>query len=226
MEYRSLNLRFTGVSPLLMHSGQMVDPLNPAIVSMKFNRAVKNVKGSENRTDKIEELAQRFEWFGGLWVNRRIGTLYAKDRGVLAEEDDVVIPANCKIVVPAHVIESCIRCGATKAKKGRDFSAAAIVTDDALFEHDGPADLMELYLDGQYMHRCSAVIGKSRVMRVRPMFPTWSFKFVVQYDPSVASESIIVTAATDAGHRVGIGDWRPGAPKGGHWGRFAVEVLK
>jgi hypothetical protein len=60
-------------------------------------------------------------------------------------------------------------------------------------------------------------------MRTRPIFNDWSATFSVCIDTEVVDLPTVKQSLEAAGRLVGIGDWRPGAPKGGSYGRFLVK---
>ncbi len=58
----------------------------------------------------------------------------------------------------------------------------------------------------------------------RPCFPKWSITFAVEYNRRVVTIEQLAGLLNAAGFGVGIGDWRPSAPKSasGNFGRFRV----
>jgi len=55
----------------------------------------------------------------------------------------------------------------------------------------------------------------------RPEYRSWRIPIRITYDPTLVTAQQIVALASRAGFHQGIGEWRK--PKGGEWGRFAVE---
>lgn len=197
-----------GVSPLLLHSGQTVDPLN------QFTKAAERIK--KRAKDKTEEDLAReslIQWWGGL---------YLSTPAIISEDGDVSVPDGTSIVIPAHQIDSCIREGARKTKDGKTAAAGVIVESDGKLIHNGPADLMKLVKDERFHYRCPVKVAAARVMRTRPRFDSWGITFSVAIDPGVAEVDDVKRWLIAAGRFVGIGDWRPGAPRGGNFGRFVV----
>jgi hypothetical protein len=209
MSAQTCNFRIDGITPILMHCGQTANPLN------QFAKAMKRLSGKRGKTEEdLAELAQ-LEWWAGL---------YLSDAPEI--EGSAVKPAKgSRIVIPAHVLDSCIREGARKAKMGKQASAGCIVGGDGLFEHDGPKDLVSLSQTARHA-ACHAVkVGTAKVMRTRPTFPVWSVTFSVEIDTTVIEPQQVLDALIAAGRLVGIGDWRPGAPRGGSFGRFLAEQI-
>lgn len=62
-------------------------------------------------------------------------------------------------------------------------------------------------------------------LRYRYSFYPWSARLVIRFTPSSISPASVI-ALVDAAGRVGVGDWRPGAPKSatGTFGTFRVRV--
>lgn len=178
-----------------MHNEQLVDPTNFFVKQIKLITD----KGSKKMTISDHENRDRFEWEGGLY--------WCETRGP---------------IIPGDNIEACIRDGARKARLGTTVEAAMWATKaDFKLDYDGPRNKDKLYkIAAIFLKRKSVVIGKSRIMRCRPMFPTgWKLTFSVEYDETVVNGKDIVKAMRDAGALCGLGDWRP------KFGRFTVEIL-
>ena len=62
MSYRTIRFRITGVAPLVMHNGQLANPLNP------FAKALSRVSGKRKKTEADYEELARIEFLGGLYV--------------------------------------------------------------------------------------------------------------------------------------------------------------
>lgn len=189
---KTLKLKWTGVRPLLMHNGEMVDPTN------QFVKKIKEItnKGSKKMSDTDHEQRNRLEWEASLYWDEELGP-----------------------VVPADNIERCIQEGARKSRKGKEMEAAVWCTTPVIkLNYSGPRDKQKLYEDRRFSLRKGVGVQQSRIMRVRPMFPTeWSAAFEVEYDENVTNEADIIKACENAGMYVGLGDWRP------KFGRFISE---
>lgn len=198
-----------GVSPLLLHSGQTADPLN------QFSRATKRLeKKGKDKTEEYFKLMSILEWWGGLHLSTP---------AIIAEDGTVTCLSGTHITIPAHQLDSCIREGARKTKDGKQACAGVIVEADGILEHEGPQDLMQLVEDDRFHFRCAVKVSMSRVMRTRPRFDKWSITFTVCIDPEIVDPPSLDRWLTSAGRMIGIGDWRPGAPHGGNYGRFIVK---
>lgn len=72
------------------------------------------------------------------------------------------------------------------------------------------------------MNRKPVVVGKARVLRVRPEFHPWKCKVALDIDTAIITAEHVLQALQLAGRTVGVGDYRP--EKGGGFGRFTVEL--
>jgi len=178
-----------------MHNGLMADPTNP------FTRRIKEIvsKGSKKLTDSDYEERDRLEWEAGLYWDDKDGA-----------------------IIPSDNIERCVQLGAQKSRIGKDVQAAVFCsTPHTKLDYDGPRDKDKMFAaNGKFILRKGVAIQKSRLIRVRPMFPTgWNISFDLEYDDTILNEKSLIKAMQDAGAVVGLGDWRP------KFGRFAVEIL-
>ena len=71
----------------------------------------------------------------------------------------------------------------------------------------------------------TVVIQRSRVVKARPVLPSWKLKFELDIDTSsIADTNIVKENLEDAGFRVGILDFRP--QRLGEFGMFKVTKWK
>lgn len=70
-----------------------------------------------------------------------------------------------------------------------------------------------------------ATVGKSKHIRVRPRFKTWSVEGSIIVTEDVITEDILNQLFYLAGRYSGLGDWRPSSPKSpGPFGLFTAAV--
>ena len=203
----AIDVELTGISPLLMHSARSVDPVDC------FRRAIAAVTGKRKKTDEDHRAVQDLEWWAGLYTSPLISC---------DEDGKVSVKRGTRLVIPAHVCDSLIRGGARKSRSGGAASAGTVIESDATFSHDGPTDLVKLSQSEEHRLKVCVVVNRGRVLRVRPMFSMWKLAFSVTFDPEIIEARTISQALDSAGRLIGIGDWRPGAPRGGNYGRFQV----
>jgi len=178
-----IKMRFTGVAPMLMHNGHLVDPMN------EWTREMKKVTGKkgQKKTDADLIKLRWLEWRGSLYLND-------KNRPC----------------VPGDVIHAVLVAGARKARKGQDVDAAILVeAPDFPLKYDGPTDIEKLYEDPRFVDVRGACVNAGRVMRSRPVFPKWSVDIEVSFDPTLVNREDVVQAARANGEQIGIGDYTP-----------------
>ena len=73
-----------------------------------------------------------------------------------------------------------------------------------------------------------ARIGKAKHVRVRPLFRNWSAEgtlTVFDEEDSGLTQEVLQRILDLSGKMVGLGDWRPGSPTPGSYGRFNAQVI-
>lgn len=208
MSTDSKTFTIKGIGPMLMHCGQTSDPLN------QFAKAMKKQSAKRSKTDDDLAALSMLEWWAGLYTDK---TLTVDDAGMVG------VPDGTGLILPAHVLDSCMREGARKIKAGKLISAGVIVEGPAKFKAAGVKSLVTASQSEQFHFRCAVKIGTSKVMRTRPIFQEWAATFSICMDTEVVDLEVVRQSLEAAGRLVGVGDWRPGAPKGGSYGRFTVE---
>jgi hypothetical protein len=173
----------TGVVPLLLHNGQLADPLNPA------TRALKEVTSRKKKTDEDTAEIRHLEWLGSMYLTE-----------------------SRKPCMPADNVLALIIAGAKKDKNGNEAKSGVMqAPGHELFEliYTGPRDLDALYADPRFVDCRSAKVNMSRVMRTRPIFRDWALQIALLFNEDVIDEHVIQQALEISGERVGLGDYRP-----------------
>ena len=181
MALETVAVRIVGISPIIPHNGQLADPMN------KFVRSIKEITAKgKKKTDADMEAMARLEFMGGLYVD---------------EDGHPAIPGEC--------IEGMIRDGAKKSRAGKD-AICGIISDGVWpIIYDGPKDLEKLWQDERFRDYRGVKVGQARVMRMRPKFPDWSLDFQVTYQDDVVNRTALEKWLRDAGQLVGLCDFRP-----------------
>lgn len=180
MKMKELRFRLSGSAPLLMHSGELANPLD------EWSKKMKKISSKRGKTDADYEAMAKIEYLGGLYTNE-------------AGEP----------IIPVRVLEGTLIGGAKKKKLGKLFTSAVFVNEDAVLEYDGPKSAEKLVDDPKFRLTAGVKVGQARVMRTRPMFPEWSLEVTVSYIEGEVEKEDIVDAFNSAGILVGLGDWRP-----------------
>ena len=179
-QFQTLRVKITGECPLLVHNGQLCNPLN------EWSKKIKQVTSKRKKTDADHAEIARLEWFGGLYLH------------------------DGKPCIPGEVIEGVIVNGAKKNKMGPRAKGGIFCEGNWLLSNGGAnlSDLDALCADANYRLIVPAKVGASgKVMRCCPQFKVWSLDSVeIKYDPSVVNEVDVMDCLNNAD---GVGDWRP-----------------
>jgi len=69
--------------------------------------------------------------------------------------------------------------------------------------------------------------SKQPDIRYRPAYDDWSITFTITFEPKLVSLAALFHLVNRAGNSVGLCEWRPEGPgggKGGHFGRFSLDM--
>lgn len=195
MSLKKLKFRLEGDAPMMMHNGQLVDPLN------KYTKLIKELTAKRTKTDADHLALSHLEFKGGLYLNE----------------------ARTQVVIPGDVIESMLKEAAKSQKLGKVFTSAVFCEGEFPLEYNGTKnckDVDEKLWDTGAFHNTRPVrIGQVKIMRTRPIFKEWSVTVTVHYDDSKVNEAQVVDIMKHAGAYKGIGDYIP------KYGRFVSEQI-
>jgi hypothetical protein len=187
-------MKLVGEAALVMHSGRLADPLDPAAKALK----VAAKKPAKSRTDEdLEELA-RLEWVGGAYHDPDLGPY-----------------------VPGENVERCLLDAARLTRQGKLIERGVLIMSDTNpLAYSGPRDLAGLWADERFrLVRGVRNPGQSgRVMRCRPVFHRWTLDALGTFDASLIDAGPLQEIASTAGRLIGLGDWRP------RYGRFTATI--
>lgn len=179
MSYQRLRFRLTGASPLVMHNGQLANPLNP------MAKALSRVTGKRNKTDADHEEASRIEFLGGLYM-----------------DDD----GPC---IPGEMVEAALINAAKKSRRGQQARAGIIADGNFSLEYDGPRNPDELWANEQFRLVAGVRVKQARIMRTRPIFRDWACEVSIDFLPGQLNRAEVEEIVRMAGDSIGLGDWRP-----------------
>ena len=177
---KTLEITISGITPLIMHNGQLIDPLNAA------TQQLARLTSKRKKTLDDHKQIAKTEWYGGLYVDEK--------------------GAPC---LPGEVIEAALVEGAKKFKLGKVAKGGLIVVGNFALDYDGPKDVDDLWETGNFVKRAAVKVGMARVIRTRPIFSGWGCTFEVQWDPSLVRDERQVIEIAEAAGESGIGEWRP-----------------
>jgi hypothetical protein len=179
LECENIDLRLVGTKRLLMHNGQLADPLADT------TKALARLTGKRAKTEADHVEIARVEWNGGLWL----------DGG--------------RPCIPAEALIATFVGAAKTRKRGEEARAGLVVTENGILDYVGPRNMDELWRDPAFRLRTGVRVRGARTMRTRPRFDDWSVRFTARYLPSVLDREEVVELYRIAGFLKGIGDWRP-----------------
>jgi hypothetical protein len=177
--YRSLKFKIIGVSPLLVHNGQLADPLNP------HAKAMAQISAKRKKTEADQRQLADLEFLGSLYISKGMPCL------------------------PAEMMEAALVRAAGHERRSAKAKAGIMIREDLLLQYDGPKDAQALRADPRFRLRCAVRIGPSRIMRTRPRFSDWAADVTVNYLPKILNEQDIRNFLEVVGSEIGVGDWRP-----------------
>ena len=178
---KKIKCEFHGISPIILHSCQCVNPLHPLSMEMKKITAIR--KKTEEDIRKLSDL----EWESGLYWDDQVG-----------------------VYIPAENIEATIREGAKARKKGKNV-VKGFMCDDLKIPLDIKENLTKEQMrdDMRFRDVRAMKVQQARVMRTRPRFNTWNLTFEASYDENMLDFKDVCDAIEYSGQYVGLCDSRP-----------------
>ncbi len=178
---KNLQVTWKGISPLIMHSCQAVNPLCPV------TREMKKYTGKRKKTEEDLLKIADLEWEAGAYWDDEIG-----------------------LYIPGENVEATLGNGAKAFKKGKDFEKYVAVTDLYIPLNYGQ-DLTKEQLIKDYRFRDTRimVVQRSRIVRTRPRFNQWQIIFGLAYDETKIDLDEIVNCMEYSGNYIGLCDSRP-----------------
>ena len=169
--------KIVGTTPLVMHRGGLVDPLD------EFTKRIKRISKKRNKTESdLEELAH-LEFLGGLYT-----------------EDG-------KVIIPRTVFKATMRDAGKKYKRGKDVTKGVRIQNNFILDYPGPDDPEELWKDKKFRLTVPCKVQQAKIMRTRPMFPEWSAKVEVYFDEAIFNEEEIAQIIEEAGNGCFLMEW-------------------
>jgi hypothetical protein len=190
-EFR-VNVKITGVQPMLMHSNQACNPLN------RFAKSMKAITGKRKKTDEDYEALSKIEWESGMYFDHILGPY-----------------------IPSINVEGMLRDAARKLKKGKDVTQSVrVLPTEIPLEYTGPRDMDGLKkiafsgerVDGEDFFDMRAVKNPGSggtVQRTRPRFNRWSLSFQIIADDAIFNIDDVLQILGIAGTKIGLSDYRP-----------------
>lgn len=176
---KQLRCKIVGVTALVMHNGELANPLNPQV------KVIKKISQKRDKTEAdMEELA-RLEWLGSLYL----------DKG--------------EPCVPGLCLEATLWNAAKKKKKGMQFRAGAICDGNFPLLYDGPRNPHELWEHKAFQYGRMMTVNRKKIFRMRSIFPQWGLEFVITFDDEVLNPSDLTEFVEIGGKLIGVLEERP-----------------
>lgn len=193
--YSTLSFSIRGTSPLLMHNGNLSNPLNPIVKLMK------QTTSKRSKTDDDIEMLAKLEWLGGLCLTKNV------DFDI--EGYNIIVKNAGVPCIPDSYLEGALINGAKKFKLGPQAKAGIRINGNFPLNFGSNKTVAELFIDHNYFDNRRVKVQQSAVMRTRPRFDDWAVDFELEYLSDVINEHQINQIVDIAGIVVGLGDYRP-----------------
>lgn len=190
---QNLKVKITGISPILMHSDQLANPLDP------LKKLQSTFTSKRKKTDEDHEEIARIEWTGALYYDEATGPF-----------------------IPGRMIKAMLIQAAKKTREAPKIKSGMIInTDKAPLQYKGPRTPEKLWNKKEFADMRSVVVQRARIMRCRPIFHVWGIDVEIVFDENIIDRADILRLLETGGQMIGIGDYRP--ENGGDFGRFISE---
>jgi len=177
----SVKMRLTGLSPLLMHNGDMSNPLHSKAKELKI------LSAKRKKTEETYMEMSDVEFEGGMYYDKELGPY-----------------------IPGECLDAAFVSGAKLSKLGTAVKRGAQVLDDkCALIYKGPREIGKLVASPEFRLMKPVKVGTSKIVRTRPMFTEWALEFTWLYAPDQFDKETLVGIAETTGRLVGLCDWRP-----------------
>lgn len=178
----TIKFHLKGVSPSLMQSDRLANPLDP------LKKEMAKITGKRKKTDEDHEEMARIEFVAGIYCDPKVGPFW-----------------------PGQNIEAMFRDAAKMTRRGTDVKRVLMVLDDKVpLIYEGPRTVKELYADPErFVDMRTVVVQRARTMRCRPIFREWEVKFEVGFEAATFNREEVVAIAKEAGRKIGLSSYRP-----------------
>lgn len=193
---KTITLKLTGQSPILMHSDRFADPLDPATKQHKI------LTSKKSKTDDDHRDIAKSEWKSSMYYDEEMGPY-----------------------MPGQNIKTSLVQAAKLHRRGADFKRALLVLEDKVrLEYPGSRDPEVMWNDWNFIDRRGVKVTGKKLIRYRPKFNNWSLEVTAYFSPEMIDPEHVYQAAEEAGIFIGLGDYRP--ETAGAFGRFDAEVIE
>lgn len=177
----TLKLKLTGITPLMMHSDRLANPLLPE------SKSHKELTSKRKKTDDDHLAIARSEYIAGIYFTQKEG-----------------------LYIPGQNFDATFLAGAKLQKLGTAWKRGALVIDDKVkLLHDGPPTPEKLWADTRYVDVRGVKVGMAKIMRYRAIFLQWACELTLAVNTDVLNMNEARKAIEDAGSLIGVCEYRP-----------------
>ena len=198
-----LNIHLKSLSPLIMHSDRLCNPMHP------LTKKMKEISKIRDKKDEHYQALARIEFEGAAYFNEELG-----------------------IYMPSKCLGGCFKAAAKKFKLGRATKAITIdcpIGTPLIGYEKHTIDSLwnKISKNGEQEHVFAetVVVARARIIRTRPIFPKWEVKFNLYLNSEILSLAQLKTIIETAGFEFGLCELRP-EKASGTYGRFTLEGIK
>uniref|UniRef100_A0A6M3KRC7 Uncharacterized protein n=1 Tax=viral metagenome TaxID=1070528 RepID=A0A6M3KRC7_9ZZZZ len=179
MAWQTVRYKWTSSAPLILHNGQLADPM------CKWTKSLKKISGKRNKTDADHEEMARLEFMGSLYLN--------------AEGP----------ILPADVVDGIVQTAAKKTREGMTAKSGCFCSEHARLEYAGPREANALWEDDNFRLASMVRVQQAHVVRTRPIFRDWSAIVTLNIEDTLVDVETVDGWMRVAGTQIGACDWRP-----------------
>lgn len=212
-------VRLTGISEMLWHRD-----------NLEFDPFVQAWQKTNKDVPKGDDRYPAWKWIGCLYHNNKIIGVNAPE--ILAANlseggKGVTLQGKKTFKEPAQTSVEYLDEFVPLKLGGKELSMSPFVSlykgdEQDILRHQEVAAEAGFSLDIRRVR-----VGASKHVRVRPRFPAgWTKEFKIRVDDSVISKENLEKVYYIAGNKKGLGEWRPGSPKPGNFGRYEVKLKR
>ena len=195
MAIKTLNVKFSGFSPLLLNNPQTVDPFN------HYAKLKKPLTSKRSKTDEDLLAIREIEVEGKLFFDDKLG-IYVPTRWVMAA-----------IAKNGYAL--------TKIAKAKLRGAVFTTHEKAKLEYDGMKNVKtkkDIAKNDKFVTTLILPMRDVRLAKNFPIFHEWSFEVELEYDDKIVDRRDLKSILEYSAKYGGFGDFRP------TYGRAIAEV--
>lgn len=200
---KKYKIHLKSLSPLIMHSDRLCNPMNP------LSKKLKEITKLRDKKDEHYVAMSRIEFEGAMYYCEEIG-----------------------IYMPSKCLAGCFKSAAKKFKLGKHTKAITIdcPIGTPLIGYEGKTTEKlwnEVNKNGEQVHVFAetVVVNRARIIRTRPIFNKWEVKFDLYLNSELLAIDQLKRIIETAGFEFGLCELRPEKATG-TYGRFTLENLK